>query len=61
MLTTAGRKGLLTKGGSVKSLKKRTSAGSIKVDSNAKSRLRNKPKALGEIVDTSVDGEVSFT
>ena len=58
MLTTAGRKGLLTKG-SVGSLKKRTSAGSIKVNSIAESR--NNPKALGEIVDTSVDGEVAFT
>ena len=60
MLTTASRKGLLTKG-SMGSLKKRTSAGSIKVGSNAESRVGNKPKALGEIVDTSVDGEVAFT
>jgi hypothetical protein len=60
MLTIAGGKGILTKG-SVESLKKRTSAGSIKVGSNAKSRAGNKSKALGEIVDTSVDGEVEWT
>ena len=59
LTTTAGRKGL-TKG-SMGSLKKRTSAGSIKVDSNAKPRVGNKPKALDEIVDTSVDGEMEFT
>lgn len=40
------------------SLRKRASAGSIKLDSNAKSRAGHKPKTLGEIVDTSVDGEV---
>ena len=60
MLTITGRKGSLTKG-SVESLKKRTSTGSIKVVSNAKSRAGNKPKALGEIVDTSVDGEGEWT
>jgi hypothetical protein len=60
MLTTAGRKGLLTKG-SMGSLKERSSVGSIKVASNAESRVGNKPKALDEIVDTSVDGEVAFS
>jgi len=59
LLTSTGRKGLSTQG-SVGSLK-RTSAGSINVKPISKSRGGNKPKALGEIVDTSVDGEVDWT
>ena len=59
ILTATGRKGLSTKG-SMGSLK-RTSAGSLNIDPNTKSRAGNKSKTLGEIVDTSLDGEVDWT
>ncbi|KAF8806199.1 hypothetical protein BYT27DRAFT_7102948 [Phlegmacium glaucopus] len=59
ILTAPGRKALSAKG-SVGSLKRRSSAGSMNVDPNAKSRASNKAKALDEIVDTSIDGEVEW-
>jgi len=56
ILSAPGRKGLSTKG-SAGSLKKKASDASMNVDPDTKSRAGNKPKPLGEIVDTSVDGE----
>ena len=50
------RKGLSPEG-SVGSLKRT----SVNVKSISRSRGGNKPKALGEIIDTSVDGEVDWT
>ena len=59
-MTAPDRKGLSMKS-SVGSLKKKAIVGGMNVDANMKPRAGSKPKALGEIVDTSVEGEVEWT